>query len=68
MGNDSLAYGVHPGNPQLLNYLNQWLELKKIQGYTEKQYNLWVLEKTEMVINTPPRWSLIRYLGWVEDR
>lgn len=66
IGRDSLAYGIAPNNPELLNYLNQWLELKKIQGYTDKQYNLWILEKTEIVVIPPPRWSVLRHFGWVQ--
>ncbi len=66
IGKDSLAYAIAPNNPQFLNYLNQWLQLKKIQGYTDKQYNLWILEKTEIVVIPPPRWSVLRYFGWVQ--
>ncbi len=66
IGFDSLAYAIKANSPRLLNYLNQWLHLKKIQGYTDKQYNLWVLEKTEIVKETTPRWSVVRHLGWVE--
>jgi len=65
MGKDSFSYGIAPGNPDWLGYLNQWLQLKRVQGYTGTQYNLWILEKTEIVVVPPPRWSLIRYLGWV---
>ncbi|MBS0628511.1 MAG: cation:dicarboxylase symporter family transporter, partial [Verrucomicrobia bacterium] len=66
IGKDSLAYAIAPNNPRFLNYLNQWLQLKKVQGYTDKQYNLWILEKTEIVVVPPPRWSVLRYLGWVQ--
>ncbi|MES2199016.1 MAG: cation:dicarboxylase symporter family transporter [Chlamydiota bacterium] len=66
IGRDSLAYAIAPNNPQLLNYLNQWLQLKKIQGYTDKQYNLWILEKTEIVVIPPPRWSVLRHFGWIQ--
>lgn len=66
LGKDSLAYGVSMDSPKLLNYLNQWLELKKTQGYSKTQYDLWMLEKTEIVVIPPPRWSLLRYLGWVQ--
>lgn len=64
IGNDSLAYAILPSSPELLNYLDRWLELKTVQGFTEKQYNLWVLEKTEIAEKTTPRWSILRYLGW----
>jgi Na+/H+-dicarboxylate symporter/ABC-type amino acid transport substrate-binding protein len=66
IGKDSLAYGVSMNSPKLLNYLNQWLELKKTQGYSQTQYDLWMLEKTEIVVIPPPRWSLLRYLGWAQ--
>lgn len=66
IGRDSIAYATDSNNPLLLNYLNQWMRLKKIQGYTENQYNLWILEKTEMVVSVEPRWSLVRYLGFVK--
>jgi len=66
IGRDTLAYGIAPGNLELLNYLNQWLDLKKIQGYSEKQYNLWILERTEIVVTPPPRWSVLRHFEWVQ--
>lgn len=66
LGRDSLAYAIAPNNSRFLNYLNQWLILKKNQGYTQKQYDLWILGKTEIASNTSPRWSLIRHLGWIE--
>jgi len=66
IGKDSLAYAVSMNSPKLLNYLNQWLELKETQGYAKTQYDLWMLEKTEIVVIPPPRWSLLRYLGWVQ--
>jgi Na+/H+-dicarboxylate symporter/ABC-type amino acid transport substrate-binding protein len=66
IGKDSFAYAIAPGNPRLLNYLNQWLDLKKTQGFTQKQYDLWVLGKTEIAVTNNPRWSLLRHLGWIE--
>jgi proton glutamate symport protein len=66
IGKDSLAYATNLNSPQLVQYLNQWLQLKQVQGYSEKQYNLWILEKTDIIKNPPPRWSVLRYLGWVK--
>ena len=62
MGKDSLSYAINQGSPEFTFYLNQWLQLKQNQGYTQKQYNLWILEKTEMAAPPTPRWSLLKYL------
>ena len=66
LGNDTLAYAIKPGNPRFLSYLNQWMNLKKIEGFTQKQYDLWVLGKTEIAAPQTPRWSVARHLGWVD--
>ena len=66
LGKDTFAYAIRPNNARFLNYLNQWMQLKKTQGQTKKQYDLWVEGKTEIAAHTAPRWSLVRYLGWVE--
>jgi Na+/H+-dicarboxylate symporter len=67
IGYDSLAYAIKSNNPRFLNYLNQWLELKKTEGYTKKQYELWIDGKTEIAAPHEPRWSIIRnVLQWTE--
>lgn len=67
LGYDTLGYAIRPGSPRFLNYLNQWLELKRTQGFTEKQYDLWVKGKTEIAAPAEPRWSVIRdVLHWVD--
>ncbi len=66
LGKDCFAYAIRPNNMRFLNYLNQWLQLKRTQGFTQKQYNLWVEGKTEIAAQPQPRWSLIRYLGWAK--
>ena len=65
---DSLGYAVALGSDQMLCYLNQWLLLKKNERFTQGQYDLWILGKTENA--TPPhrRWSIIRdVLGWNDN-
>jgi ABC-type amino acid transport substrate-binding protein len=65
LGVDTLAYAVSNHSEKLLNYLNQWLQLKEAEGFTEKQYNLWVLGKTSEFSPIEPRWSFIRnVLHW----
>ncbi len=67
MGYDSFGYAIRSDSPRFLNYLNQWLDLKKTQGFTSKQYDLWVKGKTEIVAPVEPRWSVIRnILHWVD--
>jgi ABC-type amino acid transport substrate-binding protein len=66
-GFDTLAYGIRNGSQRFLHYLNQWLELKKSEGFTDKQYNLWIKGKTEIAAPAEPRWSIIRnVLHWVD--
>jgi proton glutamate symport protein len=65
---DSLGYAVAPGSDRMLCYLNQWLALKKNEHFTEHQYNLWVLGKTDSVTPKERRWSIMRdVLGWTEN-
>lgn len=62
LGLDTLAYAIAPNNPRFLSYLNQWLALKKAEGFTDRQYNLWVKGKTEIAIPQEPRWSILNYI------
>ena len=65
---DSLGYGVALGSEQMLCYLNQWLLLKKNEGFTEHQYDLWILGKTDIASPKKRRWSIIRdVFGWTEN-
>jgi Na+/H+-dicarboxylate symporter/ABC-type amino acid transport substrate-binding protein len=67
LGFDTFGYAICNHNPRFLNYLNQWLELKRLEGFTDKQYDLWVKGKTEIVASVEPRWSIIRnVLHWVD--
>jgi ABC-type amino acid transport substrate-binding protein len=66
MGYDTLSYAIRNDSPRLIHYLDQWLELKRIQGFTDKQYDLWIKGKTEIAAPSEPRWSVIRdVLHWV---
>ncbi|HEY5234648.1 MAG TPA: cation:dicarboxylase symporter family transporter [Rhabdochlamydiaceae bacterium] len=65
---DSLGYAVALGSDQMLCYLNQWLTLKKNERFTQHQYDLWILGKTEIETPQPRRWSIIRdVLGWTDN-
>lgn len=66
IGIDTLGYAISIDSPKFLNYLNQWLELKTNQGFTENQYNLWIKGKTEIAAPQEKRWSIVRdVLHWI---
>jgi len=68
IGQDSLGYAVALGSDQMLCYLDQWLLLKKNEHFTQDQYDLWILGKTEIGTPKKRRWSIIRdVLGWTEN-
>ncbi len=59
------AYAVAQDNLSLLNYVNNWQKLRKVDGHQQKLYNYWMLGigATE----EKPRWSIIRdVLHWVD--
>lgn len=67
IGQDSLAYPIKAGSDRFLCFINQWLKLKKNEDFTQKQYDIWVLGKTENMTPKEPRWSVIRdVLHWME--
>lgn len=67
IGKDNLAYGIRINAARLMNFLNQWLQLKKNEEFTRQQYDLWILGKTEATVPKEPRWSIIRnVLHWVD--
>lgn len=67
LGVDTLSYAIRDDSPRFINYLNQWLKLKQTQGFTERQYDLWVKGRTEIAAPNEPRWSVVRnVLHWVD--
>lgn len=59
LGKDPLSYPTRYGAHNFMCYLDNWLKLKADEGFTEKQYNLWILGKTEEVSAYKPRWSIL---------
>jgi len=52
----------------MLCYMNQWLLLKQNEKFTQEQYDLWILGKTENATPQKRRWSMIRdVFGWTEN-
>ena len=46
-------------------FIDHWVELKKLDGTIEEVYNYWILGKRSE--QKEPRWSIIRnVLGWVD--
>jgi proton glutamate symport protein len=58
VGEDSFGYAVKGFSFRLLNFLNQWLKLKQNEGFSQQQYDIWVLRKTENTAEAKPRWSI----------
>ncbi len=65
IGRETLGYAAKANSPRFINFLNQWLKLKKNEGFTKNQYDLWILGKTEQAEEREPRWSILRdVLHW----
>ncbi len=60
LGVDRLAYAINPSANRFLAYLDQWLQLKDQDGFTKKQYDRWVLGKSESSITPERRWSILQ--------
>ncbi|WP_065204419.1 cation:dicarboxylate symporter family transporter [Shewanella woodyi] len=60
-----VAYAVAQNNQSLLNYVNNWQKLRKVDGHQDAIYNYWMLGQG--AIEEKPRWSVIRdVLHWVD--
>ena len=52
-------------NTELVKFINQWIELNKIDGTIDKAYSFWILGKGSE--STEKRWSIMRdELHWFE--
>ena len=60
-----IAIAVARGDLQFVDFLDDWLRLKKTDGTLDKLYDTWILGKGAQ--QQPPRWSIIRdVLHWVD--
>ncbi len=49
---------------ELLDFVNYWLDLKKLDGFVGQQYRYWILGEPSKL---KPRWCVIRdVLHWVD--
>jgi Na+/H+-dicarboxylate symporter/ABC-type amino acid transport substrate-binding protein len=67
IGHDTLCYILKQGDTDFLEFINNWLTLKKDEGFFNHQYNLWILGKTDSIEIKERRWSVIKnVLGWTK--
>ena len=60
-----LAYPMAWGDPELVSFINTWIELKKKDKTIATLYDYWILGKN--AVPKPPRWSVLRnVLHWVQ--
>ena len=60
-----LVFALPFGEPGFERYINQWIEMRELDGTIADLYDKWVLGKVE--VEHEPRWSVIRnVLGWVD--
>ena len=60
-----LAFPLPRRAPDLLEYVNNWIQIKKHDGSLAALYDYWILGKE--VEAKEPRWSVIRnVLHWIE--
>jgi ABC-type amino acid transport substrate-binding protein len=60
-----LAYALPRGEPDWLDFVNAWIELKRKDGTLARLYEYWIQGRG--AVPKQPRWSVLRnVLGWVE--
>ncbi len=59
------SYAVPKGDLEMMQFMNNWIELKRLDGTIERLYQYWMLGGAAQPKR--PRWSVIRdVLGWVD--
>lgn len=65
LGKCYFAYPVQLDALTFLRFLNNWIELKRLDGFYQKQYDYWIVGKSPKKIGQK-RWSVLRdVLHWV---
>jgi proton glutamate symport protein len=60
-----MAYLMPPNSPQLVNFINQWLDLQRASGFEQQMKEYWLEGKPRR--DDQPRWSIMRnMLHWVD--
>ncbi|MBW8190079.1 cation:dicarboxylase symporter family transporter [Neiella marina] len=61
-----VGFAVARQNEDLHQYLNSWVQIQRVNGYFDRQYDFWILG--EGAKTKTPRWSIWRdVLGWDDD-
>ncbi|SCA62553.1 Uncharacterized protein SCG7086_AB_00200 [Chlamydiales bacterium SCGC AG-110-P3] len=64
MGREYYAFAMHNDSSELQEYVNYWLLLKELDGFTERQHKKWILGLDD---RPQKRWSIIKdVFHWVE--
>ena len=59
------AYAVPKGDVEMMQFVSNWIALKRGDGTIESLYDYWMLGGASKP--REPRWSIIRnVLGWVD--
>lgn len=59
------SYAVPKGDLEMMQFMNNWIELKRLDGTIERLYEYWM--EGGAAQPRQPRWSVIRdVLGWVD--
>ncbi len=59
------AYAVPKGDVEMMEFVSNWIDLKRKDGTVDSLYEYWMLGGASR--QRAPRWSIIRdVLGWVE--
>ena len=60
-----IAYLMPPNSDEFANFINQWLDLQRANGFEQRMKEYWLEGKPR--VDQQPRWSIIRnVLHWVE--
>jgi proton glutamate symport protein len=60
-----IAYLMPPNSDEFANFINQWLDLQRANGFERRMSEYWLEGKPR--VDQQPRWSIIRnVLHWVE--
>lgn len=64
LGKEIYAFALPTGEDEWTDFVNYWLDIKRLDGFVEEQHKRWILGETS---HSEPRWSIIRdVLHWVD--
>lgn len=58
------SYALPKGDAEMIEFVNNWIELKRMEGTIDRLYDYWMLGG--VAEPREPRWSIVRdVLGWI---